>query len=131
MALRHGVLPRSLHAERPSADVDWTAGAVALLDAAVDWPETGRPRRAGVSSFGISGTNAHVILEQAPHTDAQAPAAEVSAPAVVPWPLSARTATALDTLRARLTGSVTGLSPLDVGASLATGRAQFGLPVPA
>ncbi|MCO7197027.1 polyketide synthase dehydratase domain-containing protein, partial [Pseudonocardia sp. McavD-2-B] len=125
MALRHGVLPRSLHAERPSADVDWTAGAVALLDAAVDWPETGRPRRAGVSSFGISGTNAHVILEQAPHTDAQAPAAEVSAPAVVPWPLSARTATALDTLRARLTGSVTALSPLDVGASLATGRATF------
>ncbi|MFI8589013.1 type I polyketide synthase, partial [Pseudonocardia alni] len=125
MALRHGVLPRSLHAERPSADVDWTAGAVALLDGAVDWPETGRPRRAGVSSFGISGTNAHVILEQSPQTEEPATAAALPVPAVVPWPLSARTATALDTLRSRLTGSVAGLRPLDVGASLATGRATF------
>ncbi|MEU1519967.1 type I polyketide synthase [Streptomyces sp. NPDC005811] len=130
LAMRHGVLPRTLHAERPSTRIDWTEGAVSLLTEAVAWPEAGgRPRRAGVSAFGISGTNAHVILEQAPAEhprqsagDAQ-PAGSVPARAsaaeggpsaegtpvpagsggvVVPWVLSGRGADALRAQAVRL-----------------------------
>ncbi|RLV10397.1 polyketide synthase [Streptomyces griseocarneus] len=129
LAMQHGVLPQTLHADQPSPHVDWSAGEVSLLTDSVEWPETGRPRRAGVSSFGISGTNAHTIIEQAP----AAPAAAV-VPAVadgagaVPWILSGRSANALRAQAERLLAHVTAhteLSPYDLGHSLALGRTAF------
>ncbi|MDG5809466.1 SDR family NAD(P)-dependent oxidoreductase, partial [Streptomyces ossamyceticus] len=118
-ALRHGVLPATLHVDEPSPQVDWSAGAVKLLAEARPWPEVGRPRRAGVSSFGISGTNAHVILEEVPVVAE----AEVSPTAVgaFPWLLSGRTSAALVAQAERLHAFVAGRSDLsvtDVGRSL-------------
>ncbi|MGP3946410.1 type I polyketide synthase, partial [Streptomyces sp. 6N106] len=88
MALRHGVLPATLHAEELTPHVEWDGGGVRLLTEAVEWPEGERPRRAGVSSFGISGTNAHVIVEQAPEEDVESVSSEVGG--VVPWVVSGR-----------------------------------------
>ncbi|QNP70792.1 SDR family NAD(P)-dependent oxidoreductase [Streptomyces roseirectus] len=126
LALQHGVLPRTLHVTEPSTHVDWSAGTVSLLTEQLDWPQTGEPRRAGVSSFGISGTNAHVVLEQAPEVEA-APEPGVSS-GVLPWVLSARGEAALRDQAARLLSRLDdepGLNPVDVGFSLATGRAAF------
>ncbi|MFE9009864.1 type I polyketide synthase, partial [Streptomyces sp. NPDC007875] len=93
-ALRHGVLPASLHIDEPTPHVDWDAGAVRLLTEPVEWAASGRPCRAGVSSFGISGTNAHLILEQAPEPAEATPAPDTSpggaAGGVVPWVVSGR-----------------------------------------
>jgi acyl transferase domain-containing protein len=106
MAMRNGVLPRTLHVDEPSPHVDWSQGAVELLTEAREWTaEKGRPRRAGVSSFGISGTNAHVILEEAA-AEAEQPAAEVRDPQAralpLAWTVSARSGRALAAQAARL-----------------------------
>ncbi|MGC4807683.1 type I polyketide synthase [Micromonospora sp. DT233] len=127
LAMRHGVLPRSLHAERPSTLVDWSSGAVELLAEARDWPATERPRRAGVSAFGASGTNAHVIVEQAPEPadePADQPASTPVPLPVVPWVLSAKTPAALGAQAARLASVVPG-GLVDVGFSLATTRSAL------
>ncbi|MFF7216569.1 type I polyketide synthase, partial [Streptomyces sp. NPDC008238] len=126
LAMRHGVLPQTLHVDEPTPHVDWAAGEIALLTERREWPETGRPRRAGISSFGISGTNAHTIVEQAP--DDIAATAPSDRPAVTPWVLSAKNGTALalqaDRLRARIAADPL-LEPVDVAYTLATSRAAL------
>ncbi|MGW4157694.1 type I polyketide synthase, partial [Micromonospora chersina] len=146
LAMRHGVVPATLHVDAPSSKVDWSSGAVRLVTQARPWPAVERPRRAAVSSFGISGTNAHVILEapEAEPGDGAAAGSVGSAPGgeeaaagtsavvadlpVVPWLVSARSAEALAGQAARLAGHVhghDGLSAADVGWSLATTRAAL------
>ncbi|WP_327290504.1 SDR family NAD(P)-dependent oxidoreductase [Streptomyces sp. NBC_01198] len=143
-AMRHGVVPATLHVDAPSPHVDWSSGAVRLATSAQDWPDTGRPRRAAVSSFGISGTNAHVILEQPPARSLP-PRSEPRWPAV-PWVLSAKTEDALRGQARRLldhtatghhsehdsgpdsghdTGGDTGHDAADIGRSLASTRSRF------
>ncbi|MCQ8195505.1 SDR family NAD(P)-dependent oxidoreductase [Streptomyces rugosispiralis] len=130
-AIRHGTLPASLHIDEPSPHVDWESGAVRLLTEPVEWPNGERPRRAGVSSFGASGTNAHLLLEQAPEPIERVAAEPVAAPDhrwTVPWPLSARSAGALRGQAAALAERIAGhseMSAADVGWSLATTRALF------
>ncbi|SDD13058.1 type I polyketide synthase [Actinokineospora iranica] len=125
-ALRHGVAPRTLHLGEPSPHVDWSAGAVEPLAEQRDWPELDRPRRAAVSAFGISGTNAHVILEQV-ETAAPARRPDPAGP-VVPLLLSARDGQALRTraerLRAHLAEDAT-VDVLDVAGTLADRRAHL------
>ncbi len=157
MALQHGLMPKTLHVDEPSKQVDWSVGSVSLLTEALDWPAREEPRRAGVSSFGVGGTNAHVILEEAPafvqeeRTHERAPeresvqseafalrdggtdggwvekqAAGGSSP--MPWLLSATGQLALREMADRLLQRVTGddaLRPIDVGFSLACGRAAL------
>ncbi|ADI04507.1 putative type I polyketide synthase [Streptomyces bingchenggensis BCW-1] len=148
MALRHRVLPRTLHVDAPSPHIDWSAGAVELLTEPMPWERDGHPRRAGVSAFGISGTNAHVILEEAPEQDdvhpaepagsqdtpptAVATAAPTGTPRlelpVVPWPVSARSDAALRAQAGRLASYAAGredLSLPDLGWSLTSTRAAM------
>ncbi|MBB5827724.1 acyl transferase domain-containing protein/acyl carrier protein [Micromonospora carbonacea subsp. aurantiaca] len=125
-AMRHGVVPATLHVDAPSSKVDWSSGAVELVTESIPWPVVDRPRRAAVSSFGISGTNAHVIVEQAEPVEAEG-SGPVGLP-VVPWLVSARSAEALAGQASRLAGHVQdnpGLSPVEVGWSLATSRAAL------
>ena len=127
-ALRHGIMPPTLHADEPSTYVDWDGG-VRLLQKTRPWADTGRPRRAAVSSFGMSGTNAHLILEQAPDADPRdVPARPVSVAGAAAWPLSARTPEALTAQAARLREHVQDhpdLLPSDVGHALATTRSAL------
>nr|WP_217167203.1 type I polyketide synthase [Streptomyces sp. AC512_CC834] len=150
MAMRHETMPKSLYSDEPSSKVDWDAGAVRLLTEAREWPaaEDGRPRRAGVSSFGLSGTNAHVIVEEPPLAEpaevtsedgevmdavpvAEPEASAVGAPvgsSVVPWVVSGRGAGAVVAQAERLAGWVgerLELSPVDVGLSLVSSRAAL------
>ncbi|MGC9381240.1 type I polyketide synthase, partial [Streptomyces sp. MH13] len=147
MAMRQGVLPRTLHVDEPTPHVDWEAGAVSLLTEPVDWPRGDRPRRVGVSSFGMSGTNAHAIIEEPPAEDAGTATTTVpgdgsaasgsgaddhdGAPrpqALLPWALSAKTPEALRAQARRLADQVTAdpePTPADIGHSLATTRGVF------
>ncbi|RSS49620.1 type I polyketide synthase, partial [Streptomyces sp. WAC05858] len=132
MAMRHGVLPKTLHVDAPSSHVDWSEGQVELLTEARPWPETGEPRRVGVSSFGVSGTNAHVILEQAPEVETEAEVAEEPADGglagPVAWVVSGKTDTALRVQAGRLREFVAErpeLGAADVALSLATTRFAF------
>ncbi|MFV2022164.1 SDR family NAD(P)-dependent oxidoreductase, partial [Micromonospora sp. LOL_023] len=133
MALRHSLLPATLHVDRPTSRVDWTAGAVALLTDARPWPALPRPRRAGISSFGVSGTNAHVIVEEADTettettetTDAGEPAGQ-KWPTVLPLVLSARSAPALRAQAGQLLPLLrAGISLPDTAYALATTRAAL------
>ena len=141
MAMRHGVVPPTLHAQEPSPHVDWSAGAVELVTEAVPWPEAGRPRRAAVSSFGISGTNAHIILEQAPEalvgtvveetTERRSTVIESDPAAAVPWMLSATSADALRGQAERLREFTTGpagaeVPTAEIAAALMENRTVFG-----
>ncbi|KJK33055.1 polyketide synthase, partial [Lentzea aerocolonigenes] len=122
MALRHGVLPQTLHVDAPSSTVEWKTGDVELLTSRRDWTGNGHPRRAGVSSFGVSGTNAHVIIEEAPEFAPAVPVATTSA-SVLPLVVSGRSEEALADQLARL-GAVDA-SPLDLAYSLAVSRSAF------
>ncbi|MEV5986268.1 type I polyketide synthase [Streptomyces sp. NPDC052051] len=126
LAMRHGTLPATLHVDAPTPHVDWSQGAARLLTEAAPWPETGRPKRAGISSFGLSGTNAHLIVEEPPA--APAPATPDASHTVVPWTLSGRSADALREQAARLRDHLTRHPhprPADIGYSLATTRTAF------
>ena len=126
MALREEALPKTLHVDEPSPHVDWSAGEIELLTEPREWKRGDRPRRAGVSSFGISGTNAHLILEEAPEQP-QPERDEQSRPPAIPWALSAKAPEALAEMAGRLAAHVEQADPdpLDVAHTLLASRASL------
>ncbi|WP_253774312.1 type I polyketide synthase [Goodfellowiella coeruleoviolacea] len=122
LAMRRGVVPPTLHAEHPTTQVDWTTGAVELVTSARAWPAADRPRRAGVSSFGMSGTNAHLILEEPPAGEPEPPAGEPVRLLVVSARSSAGLAEQVERVRAWL-DQHPDVPTADVVWTLATGRA--------
>uniref|UniRef100_UPI0005699526 ketoacyl-synthetase C-terminal extension domain-containing protein n=1 Tax=Streptomyces sp. NRRL F-5126 TaxID=1463857 RepID=UPI0005699526 len=134
LAMQHGVLPRSLHIDEPTSHVDWTSGAVSLLTEQTPWPVTDHPRRAAVSSFGISGTNAHLILEQPPTQETESASAAPAIPADTVtggpsvWLLSGKSAGALTAQAAQLHAFATDhpeVDARDIAHALATTRTTF------
>ncbi|MFE9453846.1 type I polyketide synthase [Streptomyces sp. NPDC006739] len=133
MAMRHGYLPKTLHVDAPSRHVDWSSGGVELLVEGREWTRPDGPRRVGVSSFGVSGTNAHVILEEAPQEQeperAQGRGTDAGVVGgLVPWVVSAKSAKALEQQAARLRDfAAAGAGPdiADAGWSLVSSRSRF------
>ncbi|SFW75669.1 type I polyketide synthase [Amycolatopsis australiensis] len=123
LAMRHGVLPRSLHSEHPSPHVDWAGGPLKLLTEATPWPDKPGPRRAGVSSFGVGGTNAHVVLEHAPEPEPGVVREPVAGP--TPWLVSARAAAGVPAQAEKLAAFAGDTDIADIGWSLATTRTAF------
>jgi acyl transferase domain-containing protein/acyl carrier protein len=130
MAMKHAELPKTLHVDEPSPHVNWKSGAVSLLTDSCSWQPHDARRRAGVSSFGISGTNAHVILEDtAPSVSPSTANDDAAADELMPWVLSAKTKPALQAQAGRLLARIesdSGLRAIDIGMSLATGRSTLG-----
>ncbi|HEX3778341.1 MAG TPA: SDR family NAD(P)-dependent oxidoreductase, partial [Pseudonocardiaceae bacterium] len=125
LAMRNGVLPKTLHVDEPSSHVDWSMGAAELLSEPVDWTENGHPRRAGVSSFGFSGTNAHVIIEQASAVVESTPAEPAVLPPALAWVVSGKTPEALRGQAEALAAGVESQDALDVAYSLLSSRSVF------
>src|SRR5271165_1971739 len=128
-AIGQGLLPQTLHIDTPTPHVDWTSGNITLLTEPRPWPDTDHPRRAAVSAFGLSGTNAHLIVEQPPaHDHHDNPATTTPAPTPVPWVLSAKTPAALADQASRLLEHLTttpDADPVHIGWSLASTRTTF------
>ncbi|MFD0311445.1 type I polyketide synthase [Streptomyces sp. NPDC127119] len=129
LAVRHRQLPKTLHVQTPSRHVDWSSGAVELLAEGREWTRADGPRRAGVSSFGVSGTNAHVVLEEAPEQEQEQEQRQESVVGgLVPWVLSGRTAGAVERQARKLRDFAAADEDLDVtdaAWSLVTGRTRF------
>ncbi|MGY5075372.1 SDR family NAD(P)-dependent oxidoreductase, partial [Streptomyces griseus] len=133
LALQHETLPQTLHVDEPTPHADWETGNIQLLTAARPWPRGGRPRRAGVSSFGVSGTNAHLLIEEAPETVDDPRPHETAGVSpldlsVLPWVVSGASDTAVRAQATRLVDfwdATPDLSPVDVAWSLAHGRSAF------